>query len=290
MSSTADGSTFTTSPTSPMSTSSPPTSAVRFSAVNRPASSPDSPTAYGPCWLISPTSSRPTCPTSTIRTTSMVSGVVTRRPPRNSPGSPSRFSIALICGPPPCTTTGWMPASRRNTMSRANACLSRSSTMALPPYLTTTTWSCHCWSHGRASDSTAAFSAAPPRRASGGVGTVLLHVGVRQVGGEDLRAGRPEPQLDVHQDLLAGQVGGGAVAGGHPAVAEQRAVDGDVEQLRVHVGVAVADRGGDPAPVRVRAEQRGLDQAVAGDGAGDGDRVVLARRAAHPHGDPLGDA
>ena len=74
-----------------------------------------------------------------MRTTSMVSGVVTRNPPRNSPGSPSRFSMAVICGPPPCTTTGWMPASRRNTMSWANARFSSSSIMALPPYLTTTT-------------------------------------------------------------------------------------------------------------------------------------------------------
>src|SRR3954470_7663458 len=299
MSSTADGSTFTTSPTRPMSTSSPPTSAVRFSAVNSPASSPDSPTAYGPCWLISPTSSRPTCPTSTIPTTSMFSGVVTRSPPRNSPGRPSRFSIALICGPPPCTTTGWIPASRRNTMSRANACLSCSSIIALPPYFTTTTRSCHCCSQGSASASTAAFSPAPASRSaavvpgaagSGGVGTVLLHVGVRQVGGQDLRGAAAQAELDVHQDLLARQVRRGAVAGGDAAVAEQRAVDRDVEQLGVDVGVAVADGRGHPAPVRVGAEQRGLDQAVAGDGAGHGHRVVLARRPAHPHGDPLGDA
>ena len=38
-----------------------------------------------------------------------------------------------------------------------------------------------------------------------------------------------------------------------------------------------ADRGEDPAPVRVVAEQRGLDQVVAGDRPADLDRVVLAR-------------
>ena len=42
------------------------------------------PTANGPCRLISPTSSRPTWPVRTIRTTSIASGLVTRRPPLNS--------------------------------------------------------------------------------------------------------------------------------------------------------------------------------------------------------------
>ena len=68
------------------------------------------PTANGPCWLISPMTSRFTCPVSTIRTTSMASGVVTRSPARNVLSMPSRSSWALICGPPPCTTTGRSPA------------------------------------------------------------------------------------------------------------------------------------------------------------------------------------
>ncbi len=38
--------------------------------------------------------------TRTIRTMSVVSGVVTRRPPWNSPAMPSRSSIAAIRGPP----------------------------------------------------------------------------------------------------------------------------------------------------------------------------------------------
>ena len=68
----------------------------------------------------------------------MASGVVTRSPPRNSDSMPSLSSIAEICGPPPCTTTGRNPANRRNAMSSANACLSVSSVIALPPYFTTT--------------------------------------------------------------------------------------------------------------------------------------------------------
>ena len=43
-------------------------------------------------------------------------------------------------------------------MSRANACLSSSSTIALPPYLTTTTAPWNRCSQGSASASTAAFS------------------------------------------------------------------------------------------------------------------------------------
>ena len=68
----------------------------------------------------------------------MASGLVTRRPPRNSEVMPSRESIEEICGPPPWTTTGWMPHRFMNTMSWAKARLRFSSIIALPPYLITT--------------------------------------------------------------------------------------------------------------------------------------------------------
>ena len=74
-----------------------------------PASSPDSPTASGPWTLITPTMSRFTLPTSTMRAMSRVSASVTRRPSRNSGTLPRRSISAPICGPPPCTTTGSMP-------------------------------------------------------------------------------------------------------------------------------------------------------------------------------------
>jgi hypothetical protein len=45
--------------------------------------------------------------------------------------------MSSICGPPPCTTTGFMPTSLRSTTSRANALFSASSVMALPPNFTT---------------------------------------------------------------------------------------------------------------------------------------------------------
>ena len=166
MSRTAEGLTLSTSPTRPRSTSSPSTTVPRRRAPSRPASSPDSPTAIGPCWLSSPTSSRPTWPVSTIRTTSMTSGVVTRRPPLNSLSRPTRSSIALICGPPPCTTTGRRPAYRRKATSSAKAALRASSTMALPPYFTTTREPRKRSSQGRASTSVDALPAATRRAAA----------------------------------------------------------------------------------------------------------------------------
>jgi hypothetical protein len=51
---------------------------------------------------------------------------------------PSRFSIAAICGPPPCTTTGLIAVCSSSTMSRANSRAASSSPMAWPPYLITT--------------------------------------------------------------------------------------------------------------------------------------------------------
>src|SRR5213595_2039838 len=48
-----------------------------------------------------PTSSRPTWPVRTMRTTSMASGVVTRKPPLHSASTPRLLSIEWTCGPPP---------------------------------------------------------------------------------------------------------------------------------------------------------------------------------------------
>ena len=44
----------------------------------------------------------------------------------------------VMSGPPPCTTTGFMPTYLRSTTSRANSSLSRASVIAAPPYLITT--------------------------------------------------------------------------------------------------------------------------------------------------------
>ena len=52
---------------------------------------------------------------------STVSASVTRRPLRNSVCLPSRDIRSLICGPPPCTTTGRIPTRRISTTSSANS-------------------------------------------------------------------------------------------------------------------------------------------------------------------------
>ena len=72
-----------------------------------------------------------------MRAMSTVSASVTRWPSRNSGTLPSRSIRSLICGPPPCTTTGRRPTERISTMSSANEVASDGSTMALPPYFTT---------------------------------------------------------------------------------------------------------------------------------------------------------
>ena len=78
-----------------------------------------------------------TAPPSTISTTSMVAASVTRMPWTNSLWMSRRFSSCSICGPPPCTTTGFMPTSFSNTTSRAKPACSAVSTIALPPNFTT---------------------------------------------------------------------------------------------------------------------------------------------------------
>ena len=67
----------------------------------------------------------------------MVSASVTRIPSTNRVSLPMRSSSLPICGPPPCTTTGFTPTSFIRTMSRAKLLLSASSSIAAPPYLIT---------------------------------------------------------------------------------------------------------------------------------------------------------
>src|SRR5438105_1963300 len=93
--------TSSTSPTRPMSTSSPLGSRwPRLRARRRPASFPDRPTAWPPWWLMSPTICLLILPTRTISTISTVSASVTRMPPTKRGSLPSRFISAPIGGGP----------------------------------------------------------------------------------------------------------------------------------------------------------------------------------------------
>jgi hypothetical protein len=75
---------------------------------------------------------------------------------------PSRLSISVTLGPPPCTTTGRMPQVRRNTVSSAKACLHSTWTMACAPYSITITPPWNSLSQGSASVRTAALARALP--------------------------------------------------------------------------------------------------------------------------------
>src|SRR5690606_12603647 len=58
--------------------------------------------------------------------------------------------------------------------------------------------------------------------------------------------------------------------------ADAHAVEPHVDVVRVEGGIGGADGGEHPSPVRVVAEDRGLEQVVPCDRAADGDRVVFA--------------
>ena len=74
-----------------------------------PPSLPQTPTASAPARVIRLATCLLTVPASTISTTSTIAASVTRSPSTKVDWIASRFSIALICGPPPCTTTGLTP-------------------------------------------------------------------------------------------------------------------------------------------------------------------------------------
>ncbi|CUQ32065.1 Uncharacterised protein [Flavonifractor plautii] len=78
-----------------------------------------------------------TLPQSTCCTTSMVSASVQRRPSTKRDSLPSFFNMAEISGPPPWTTTTWMPTRLRRMTSPMTASRSSREIMALPPYLMT---------------------------------------------------------------------------------------------------------------------------------------------------------
>jgi len=97
-------------------------------------------------------------------------------------------------------------------------------------------------------------------------------------------------QIHVYQNFPVAQVDLGAVVTGGTAPAHGHPVDADVQLVGVVRGGGGTDGAEDPAPVRVVAEERALDQVVAGDGAADLDRLVLGVGAGHLDRDVLGGA
>jgi hypothetical protein len=88
----------------------------------------------------------------------MTSGVVTRRPPLNSLTRPSPIEHRLDLRAAAVDDDGCRPAYRRKTMSCAKAALRVSSTIALPPYFTTTSAPRKRSSQGSASTRVAALA------------------------------------------------------------------------------------------------------------------------------------
>ncbi len=113
------------SPTKPRSICSSPfgssTLPVRSSlmAETMLPSLPQRPIALPPSALMKPTICLLIEPHSTISTISIVARSVIRKPFENCDSMPSFLSMAPICGPPPCTTTGLTPDCSSRTMSRA---------------------------------------------------------------------------------------------------------------------------------------------------------------------------
>mmetsp|Transcript_19440 Transcript_19440/g.30393 ORF Transcript_19440/g.30393 Transcript_19440/m.30393 type:complete len:153 (-) Transcript_19440:57-515(-) len=69
--------------------------------------------------------------------TSTTSSVDTLIPPSNRLSTPTRSSMALIIGPPPCTTTMRSPSFWSVATSWQKSVASSGVVMALPPYFTT---------------------------------------------------------------------------------------------------------------------------------------------------------
>src|SRR3954453_5390352 len=166
-----------------------------------------------------------------------------------------------MSGPPPCTTIGLSPTYFSSTTSRAKSSRSAGSVMAAPPYLMTTVLPWNSRMYGSAS------SSVPMSRISewplGRVVRVDGHVVVREVGEEDLGLGALAGEAHGVLDLGAAhrlRERGGVVGDRLAARADLDVLDEDVQREGRGVVGRRADRLGDPAPVRVAAVQRGLDQ------------------------------
>ena len=116
-------STFSGSPTNPRSMtfsmleSGSTTVRLTLRACTMLPSLPHSPMALPPAALMKPTICLLIEPASTISTISTVFASVMRKPAANSDLMPSFLSMASICGPPPCTTTGLIAVCSSRTMS-----------------------------------------------------------------------------------------------------------------------------------------------------------------------------
>ena len=112
-----------------------------------------------------------------------------------------------------------------------------------------------------------------------------MDVVVGEVVGPDRDGLVPGVQVDEDVHLARGEVDEGAVLAHAARAAHLHAVDRDVELVRVEGSPGRAHGGEHAAPVGVVAEDRALEQVVAGDRPGDLEGVGLGRRGPHLDGD-----
>ena len=122
-----------------------PSFSSSFSALIICESSPQRPSAFAPYLLIRFTRLLLILPASTIMAILAVSASVTLKPFTNSVFLPTAFSVSVISGPPPCTSTTFIPIRFKSTISLITAFFRSSFIIAFPPYLTTTILLLYCW-------------------------------------------------------------------------------------------------------------------------------------------------
>src|SRR5579884_108919 len=273
--------TSATSPTWPRSTS-----LGRLRATSIRPSFPLRPTACPPSRMMSDTSALLARPARTISTTSMVSGSVTRRPWTKVEGLPSRSSTRVISGPPPWTSTGWIPAPLSRTRSCASVPEPLSST--LPPNFTTTVFPFQALTYRSPWAMSSPWATAAWTDGSGHGPGIFPDVPLGEVARPHGRLALPEPQVHGDLDLLPLQVPGRlrealALRRGRAPLGQQDRPDPAREPVLLHLRARVAHGGQDPAPVGRAPVEGRLDERGRGDREGGLAGLLLAQRAADGH-------
>src|SRR5579864_1985000 len=294
---TSPGSTASTSPTWPRSTSA---SYLRASSM-RP-SLPLRPTARPPAWVIAETSDLFARPANTISTTSIVSSSVTRRPSTNVDTLPRRSSMRVISGPPPCTSTASIPAPFSST--RSSAMVDRPATSrTLPPNLTTTVLPFQAFTY------LSPWAITPPAGTASLVATigvrliapsrevvgVFFDVLLRQVACPHRRFRPAEAEVHDDRDGVAGHVPRHfiediGIPGRPAALRHEHRPDPDRHPFGLDLGAAAAHRNEDAAPVRRAAVDGRLDERRERDRPRRPVGVFVALRAADGDLDEFGAA
>ena len=198
--------TWSTSPTRPMSVSTPSTVTPAPHRRQQLRILPVIPTADGPWALMRFTSSRPTWPNSTIRATSSTSGVVTRKPPLKSPGMPEPFEHRTDLRP---------AAVHHDRMNAAGAKEhhvggKRGAERVIVGHRVTAVFDHNDLAVQQLQSWARPRQALPPPRPvvtpAMAVGRILFDVGVRQIRGSDGRASGSQPEVDRHLDIRTRQV------------------------------------------------------------------------------------